>query len=164
MRGACDTTLQLMCYNTTQPAITNAIVKSHCPNVNHTSCCSTDQIVLVTSGLSRAEYWMGKHSKCFQMMRDMFCKFHCDVNQSETVQVLRTNRRGAITAIRVQIERAFAKKMFAECSTIWILWFRLVDKICIQRPCTMEEFFRSLGATEKMGGSSPYLIDFQFID
>ncbi|VDM03633.1 unnamed protein product [Schistocephalus solidus] len=164
MHGACDTRRQLMCQNITQPVNTSSTVKRHCPNVKDISCCSVDQIQLVTSGLSRAEYWMGKTSQCFQKMRNMFCEIHCDANQSQIVEVLKTDKPRSITGIRVQLKRDFANEMFRECAKLKILWIRIVDQICIQQPCNAKEFFRSLGATESMGGSSPYLIEFQFID
>ncbi|BHF81564.1 niemann-Pick type C-related protein 1 [Sparganum proliferum] len=107
---------------------------------------------------------MGRKSQCFQMMRYMYCQLHCDVNQSQFVQILHVNQQKAITALRVQLERDFAQTMFKECSKLKVAWLSIVEVICIKQPCTLKEFFRSLGATEKMGGTSPYLIDFQFID
>ncbi|VDM01136.1 unnamed protein product [Schistocephalus solidus] len=103
-------------------------------------------------------------SQCFQKMRNMFCEIHCHANQSQIVAILDTNERRAITGIRAQIKLDFANEMFKECAKLKILWIRIVDKICIRPPCNTKEFFRSLGATKQMGGSSPFLIDFQFID
>ncbi|VDN12514.1 unnamed protein product [Dibothriocephalus latus] len=95
-------------------------------------------------------------------MRNMFCDFHCNANQSRIVEVLHTGWGRTITGIRVQIEPDFANAIFKDCSKIKFLWIRIVDKICIRKPCNAKEFFRSLGATGAMGGSSPYLIEFEF--
>nr|VZI35506.1 unnamed protein product [Spirometra erinaceieuropaei] len=98
------------------------------------------------------------------MLREMYCRFHCDPNQAQHVQLLRTNQNRAITELRVKIKRDFANRMFWYCSRRRIARFPMVNMICIKKPCTMEEFFRSLGATRRMGGTSPYLIDFQLTD
>ncbi|KAL7055478.1 hypothetical protein AAHC03_022544 [Spirometra sp. Aus1] len=98
------------------------------------------------------------------MMRYMHCQLHCDANQGQFVQILHLNQQRAVTGLRVNLKRDFAQRMFEECSKLKVAWLPIVEVICLKEPCTMREFFRSLGATEEMGGTSPYLIDFRFIN
>ncbi|KAM3175019.1 hypothetical protein ACTXT7_009351 [Hymenolepis weldensis] len=68
-----------------------------------------------------------------------------------------------VTSFTVNVTESEVNNLWNACKDKTFLFVRLVNKVCINRPCDAKEFLRSIGTSRNKGGKSPFQINFNFI-
>ncbi|KAH9277627.1 Niemann-Pick type C-related protein 1 [Echinococcus granulosus] len=166
LQGVCGKSTQHVCF----PGHVSTVkisdeVASYCSKFSEgkEGCCTTEQIELVKKGLKKVGFYFGKHSKCFKLMKEMFCKFHCRKDQDEVIYDIVPDSDNSAVSMTVELEEDFVEDLFDACKDIKFLSVRVANRVCLRKPCDAKEFIRSLGTSKENGGRSPMQINFKLV-
>ncbi|KAL5963170.1 NPC intracellular sterol transporter 1-related protein 1 [Taenia solium] len=166
LQGVCGKTTRHVCFPGNVPTVTiSSDVNAYCPQFSEGSegCCTTEQIEMLKNGLKKVGFYFGRHSKCFQLMKTLFCNFHCRKDQNKVIYNIVPDSDNSAVSMTVEMKEQDSQELFDACKDIRFLGIRVANRVCIRKPCDAKEFIRSLGTSKANGGRAPMQINFKLI-
>ncbi|VDM32268.1 unnamed protein product [Hydatigera taeniaeformis] len=166
MQGVCGKSTQHVCFPGNVPTVKlTDDVSSYCTQFKEGSdgCCTTEQIEMLSRGLKKVGFYFGRRSKCFQLMKELFCNFHCREDQSKVIYDIVPNSDNSAVSMTVEMKDKEAQDLFDACKDIKFLSVRVANRVCMRKPCDYREFIRSLGTSKANGGRAPMQINFKLL-
>lgn len=105
-----------------------------------------------------------RFSECFDEIRDLLCHYQCSADQSKLISEIVTDSHGdKVLEMTARVPTKVAEDIFNVCEKVrlFIFW-RMVDQVCINKPCDAKEFIRSIATQKSRGGQCPFQINIKF--
>nr|VZI05279.1 unnamed protein product [Spirometra erinaceieuropaei] len=169
MYGVCDINKQLYCAASDPPARnTEHDLQKICNIPDQMACCNSKQLKILTSSLSKLAvlvYYTSENSVCYDRLVEILCKMTCSPTQADFISVTSIGTGKTVEAVQYNLSRKFAQDTFDICAKIKSrLLGKVVQLICDEPACGMENFFSNFGKGPKEGGRAPYRVDYNFIE
>ncbi len=108
--------------------LTSLLILRFAVTLNKSKCCRTDYGAL-EDGLVGKCHFIGcfvpcssfhtnvyfRKSKCYDLMKQMFCRIHCSRNQSQFVTPMKADSKNALVEFNVNITETFTEELFDAC-------------------------------------------------
>ncbi|BHF82700.1 NPC intracellular cholesterol transporter 1 [Sparganum proliferum] len=169
MHGVCDTSKQLYCASSRPPARnTEDDLQKICKISDQMACCDSKQLKILTGSLSKLAvlvYYTSENSNCYDRLVEILCKMTCSATQADFISVTSIGPGNTVEAVQYNLSRELAQVAFDTCAKIKSrLLGKVVQLICDEPSCGMENFFSNFGKGPKEGGRAPYRVDYSFIE
>lgn len=131
-------------------------------------CCSPEQIDSLELNLKRVDPLISSCPACRKNFYDFFCRFSCSPNESQFVEILKTEiakdtGKEIVTEINQYINPEMAQKFFDSCKNVKFLATNGYAMDLIGGGAkNYLQFLKFLGDEKPLLGGSPYQINFKY--
>lgn len=131
-------------------------------------CCSPEQIDSLELNLKRVDPLISSCPACRKNFYDFFCRFSCSPNESQFVEILKTDiakdtGKEIVTEINQYVNPDMAKKFYDSCKNVKFLATNGFAMDLIGGGAkNYLQFLKFLGDEKPLLGGSPYQINFKY--
>ncbi|EMG50002.1 NCR1 NPC intracellular sterol transporter 1-related protein 1 [Candida maltosa Xu316] len=131
-------------------------------------CCSDEQITDLETNLKRVDPLISSCPACRKNFYDFFCKFSCSPNESQFVEIVKSEMakdtgKEIVTEINQFVDPAMAKSFFDSCKNVK---FSATNGYAMDLigggAKDYQQFLKFLGDEKPLLGGSPYQINFKY--
>ncbi|KAI5962165.1 NCR1 [Candida pseudojiufengensis] len=131
-------------------------------------CCSPEQIDELESNLKRVDPILSSCPACHKNFYDFFCEFSCSPNESQFVEIVKTENakdtgKEIVTEINQYVSPKLAKKFYDSCKNVK---FSATNGFAMDLigggAKNYSQFLKFLGDEKPLLGGSPYQINFKY--
>lgn len=143
-------------------------LKSICGKDFDYICCSPEQIDILELNLKRVDPLISSCPACRKNFYDFFCQFSCSPNESQFVEIIKTETardtgKEIVTEINQYVEPGMANQFFDSCKNVKFLATNGYAMDLIGGGAkNYLQFLKFLGDEKPLLGGSPYQINFVY--
>lgn len=144
-----------------------AALEHICGEMPATVCCTAEQVTQLKTNLHKAETIIGSCPACRKNFFNLFCEFTCSPNQSDFVEVIRTQQsllgKTVVAEANYSVDPVFAEGLYNSCSEVKFSATNGRAMELIGGGATnYQEFLQYIGDEKPMLGGSPFQMNFDY--